>query len=134
MIVKFLVMDNTSCLFVKLHQALDLKKLQTPLYEEFYSTLNASSHPRAVGIANGENFLNLPPKSRSPKRLPSRRLSAAVLGAANTASPGRQKDHVSNPNSIQDRALQEIQPPQVNDWKELLLDAQKERISPRFVN
>lgn len=78
--------------------------------------------------------MNLPPKSRSPKRLPSRRLSAAVLGAANTASLGRQKDHVSNVNSIQDRALQEIQPPQLNDWKELLLSAQKETISPRSVS
>ncbi|KAH9765182.1 mitogen-activated protein kinase kinase kinase 3 [Citrus sinensis] len=113
-------------------KALDLKKLETPLYEEFYNTLNATGHPRGVGITNGENLMNLPPKSRSPKRLPSRRLSAAVLGAANSASPGHQKDRVSNVNSIQDQALQEIQPPQLNEWKELLLSAQKETISPRM--
>ncbi|KAA8527568.1 hypothetical protein F0562_034717 [Nyssa sinensis] len=49
-------------------KALDLKKLQTPLYEEFYSSLNASGSPSAVGTENKENFtnnLNLPPESRS---------------------------------------------------------------------
>ncbi|KAJ0093874.1 hypothetical protein Patl1_25423 [Pistacia atlantica] len=106
-------------------KALDLKKLQTPLYEEFYNTMNATGHPIAVGIANGENCSNLPPKSRSPKRLPSRRLSAAVF----TASPGGKMDSVSKLNSMHDRALQEIPPPQLNEWKELL-DPQKDTIRP----
>ncbi|XP_031276626.1 mitogen-activated protein kinase kinase kinase NPK1 [Pistacia vera] len=106
-------------------KALDLKKLQTPLYEEFYNTMNATGHPIAVGIANGENCSNLPPKSRSPKRLPSRRLSAAVF----TASPGSKMDSVSKLNSMHDRALQEIPLPQLNEWKELL-DPQKDTIRP----
>ncbi|KAL5782551.1 hypothetical protein ACOSP7_007580 [Xanthoceras sorbifolium] len=110
-------------------KALDLKKLQSPLYEEFYNTLNATGQRSTVGIANGENFVNLPPKSRSPKRLPSRRLSAAV-GPANTASTGSQMCNVSNVKGMQDRALQEIQPRQLNEWKEVLHDAQKETTSP----
>ncbi|KAK9933400.1 hypothetical protein M0R45_020598 [Rubus argutus] len=32
-------------------KALDLKKLQTPLYEEFFSTLNAAGPPCAIGNA-----------------------------------------------------------------------------------
>ncbi|GMJ08319.1 NPK1-related protein kinase 3 [Hibiscus trionum] len=85
-------------------KALELKKLQSPLYEEFYNTLNGSL-PTSVGTANGENILSLPPKSRSPKRLPSRRLSAVA----------------------DDRTLQEIQPT-VGEWKGL--NAQQEIISP----
>lgn len=90
--------------------------------------MNATGHPIAVGIANGENCSNLPPKSRSPKRLPSRRLSAAVF----TASPGSKMDPVSKLNSMHDRALQEIPPPQLNEWKELL-DPQRDTIRPRFI-
>ncbi|KAK2646947.1 hypothetical protein Ddye_022142 [Dipteronia dyeriana] len=110
-------------------KALDLKKLQSPLYEEFYSTLNATGQRSTVVIANGENFVNLPPKSKSPKRLPSGRLSAAI-GAANPASPGSKMCHVSNVKGMQDRALQEIQPPQLNEWNEVPHNAQKETISP----
>ncbi|KAJ9182070.1 hypothetical protein P3X46_006102 [Hevea brasiliensis] len=112
-------------------KALDLKKLQTPLYEEFYNTLNAVDPPSTVGTANNENitnFPNLPPKSRSPKRLPSRRLSA--LDAINSVSPGSANNKVSTGSSIQKRALQEIQQPQVNESKDLLLDAQQETITP----
>ncbi|XP_044498627.1 mitogen-activated protein kinase kinase kinase NPK1-like [Mangifera indica] len=109
-------------------KALDLKKLQTPLYEEFYNTMNATVHPITVGISNGENCLNLPPKSGSPKQLPSRRLSAAVF-TANTSSPGSKMDPVSKLNNMQNRALQEIPPPQLNEWKELL-NPQKDTIRP----
>ncbi|KAG6764428.1 hypothetical protein POTOM_031897 [Populus tomentosa] len=113
-------------------KALDLKKLQTPLYEEFYnSTLNTMGAPTAVGTENSENpthLPSLPPKSRSPKRLPSRRLSA-VVDAPNIASPGRQTNHVANESSIHNRALQEIQPPQLSEWKEFLHDGQQETLS-----
>uniref|UniRef100_A0A5B6Z2A7 mitogen-activated protein kinase kinase kinase n=1 Tax=Davidia involucrata TaxID=16924 RepID=A0A5B6Z2A7_DAVIN len=116
-------------------KAFDLKKLQTPLYEEFYSSLHASSSPSAVGTENKENFtnnLNLPPKSRSPKQVPSRRLSAAV-DVAYTASPGihsKGSKRVSNVGSVSDQNLQEVQSPRVSEWKELLLDAQQVPISP----
>lgn len=111
-------------------KALDLKKLQSPLYEEFYSTMNAMSSQRSmVGISNGVNIMNLPPKSKSPKRLPSRRLSAAT-----TASPGSQMFRVSNVKGMQDRALQEIHPPQHNEWKEASTNGQKEMTNSRLVN
>lgn len=108
------------------HQALELKKLQSPLYEQFYNTLNGSL-PTSVGTANGETILSLPPKSRSPKRLPSRRLSA-VADAANMASSRSRKNHLSNTAVVHDRTLQEIQPPSVEEWKG------QDIISPRFVN
>lgn len=113
------------------NQALELKKLQSPLYEEFYNTLNGGP-PTPVGTANGENVLKLPPKSRSPKRLPSRRLSA-VADAANIASPKSHTNHLSKNAAVHDRTLQEIQPPPVGEWNGLL-NAQQETISPRFVN
>ncbi|XP_061985698.1 mitogen-activated protein kinase kinase kinase NPK1-like isoform X2 [Populus nigra] len=113
-------------------KALDLKKLQTPLYEEFYnSTSNTMGAPTAVGTENSENpthLPSLPSKSRSPKRLPSRRLSA-VVDAPSIASPGRQTNHVANESSIHNRALQEIQPPQLSEWKEFLHDGQQETLT-----
>ncbi|KAH1091391.1 hypothetical protein J1N35_018648 [Gossypium stocksii] len=96
-------------------KALELKKLQSPLYEQFYNTLNGSL-PTSVGTANGENILSLPPKSRSPKRLPSRRLSA-VADAANMVSSKSRMNHLSNTAVVHDRTLQEIQPPSVEEWK-----------------
>ncbi|KAF9677567.1 hypothetical protein SADUNF_Sadunf08G0121200 [Salix dunnii] len=112
-------------------KALDLKKLQTPLYEEFYnSTLNTMGAPTAAGTENSENpthLPNLPLKSRSPKRWPSRRLSA-VVDVHNIASPGRETNHVAN-ESIHNRALQEIQSPQLSEWKEFLHDGQQETLT-----
>ncbi|OMO61224.1 hypothetical protein CCACVL1_23655 [Corchorus capsularis] len=105
-------------------KALELKKLQSPLYEEFYNTLNGvpSTHG---GTAYSENVLNLPPKSRSPKRLPSRRLSA-VADATNVASP---RSYLSRNASCRDRTLQEIQPPPVGEGAGFH-NAQPEAISP----
>lgn len=109
-------------------KALDLKKLQTPLYEEFYSIMNAAGSHGAIKMANGGKVLNvssIPPKSRSPKQAPCRRLSAAVYAANHTGNGGHTKNK-SNAWVVQDRALQEIQPPQAGEWKELLLDSQRE--------
>ena len=120
---------------LKRHQALDLKKLQTPLYEEFYNrTLNTMGAPTADATENSENpthLPNLPLKSRSPKRWPSRRLSA-VVDVHNIASPIRETNHVAN-ESIHNRALQEIQSPQLSEWKEFLHDGQQETLTSRFV-
>ncbi|CAN6677087.1 unnamed protein product [Malus baccata var. baccata] len=104
-------------------KALDLKKLQTPLYEEFCSSLNAAG----IGNANHEHVskhLNLPPKSKSPSRAPSRRFSTAF----DAAGPGKHTRDVSNASGVHDRVLQEIQPPQLSEWKELPHD-QKESFS-----
>ena len=113
-----------------------MKKLQTPLYEEFYNnTLNAAGPPSAVGTVHDENvtnFLNLPPKSKSPNRTPTRRLSAAV-DAAYTSNSANHTKRGSNVGTISDRTLKEIQSPQLGEWKELLLDTQQEPVSLRFV-
>ncbi|XP_058192673.1 mitogen-activated protein kinase kinase kinase NPK1-like [Rhododendron vialii] len=93
-----------------LHEkVIDLKKLQSPLYEEFYNSLNAPSSPRTMGNENKENSTNnltLPPKSRSPKQSPSKRLSAAV-DAAYTSSSGTNSQCVSNVGVQGDQALPE---------------------------
>ncbi|XP_028119373.1 mitogen-activated protein kinase kinase kinase NPK1-like isoform X1 [Camellia sinensis] len=113
-------------------KALDLKKLQTPLYEEFYNSLNAAGSPSPVGIENKENLgsnLNLPPKSRSPKRLPSRRLSAAV-DVAYTATSGTHSQRVSIIGAKSDQTLPHVHPSKPSEWKELPVDAPRELISP----
>ncbi|KAG6732108.1 hypothetical protein I3842_01G161100 [Carya illinoinensis] len=95
-------------------KALDLKKLQTPLYEEFYSTMNATSLPGVVQTAHGENALTilaLPPKSRSPNQAPRRRLPS-VVDAANNSRPVSHTKILLNVSGVHDRALQEIQQPQ----------------------
>ena len=90
-----------------------MKKLQTPLYEEFYNSLNAAGSASATGIEieNKENFtinLNLPAKSRSPNRVRSRRLSAAV-DVAYTARSGT-RSQISNIGTESDQTLLEVQP------------------------
>ncbi|XP_010486085.1 PREDICTED: mitogen-activated protein kinase kinase kinase 3 isoform X2 [Camelina sativa] len=57
-------------------KAHDLKKLQTPLLEEFHNAMNPGIPQGALGDINSFKLPNLPSISKSPKRLPSRRLSA----------------------------------------------------------
>ncbi|KAM7273412.1 hypothetical protein ACFE04_028076 [Oxalis oulophora] len=72
-------------------KALELKKLQTPLYEEFYNNMNpCCSTPSFVHSAPDEtspSYLRLPPKSKSPNRFPVGSPSAAI-DATSTRSPG----------------------------------------------
>ncbi|KAK6130340.1 hypothetical protein DH2020_035932 [Rehmannia glutinosa] len=101
-------------------KALELTKLQTPLYE-FYNSLNIARRPSFVGIGNKENVsinCNLPPKSRSPNKVGSRRLSTAIV-AEYSSSPGRR---VSNIGNVNIRSSEDI--------KELPLDYQQEPLTP----
>ncbi|KAF7151195.1 hypothetical protein RHSIM_Rhsim02G0021400 [Rhododendron simsii] len=108
-----------------LHEkVIDLKKLQSPLYKEFYNSLNAPSSPRTMGNENKENSTNnltLPPKSRSPKQSPSKRLSAAV-DAAYTSSSGTNSQCISNVGVQGDQALPEgaelVSPREFEFWLE----------------
>lgn len=108
-------------------QALDLKKMQTPLYEEFYNSMNTTITP--VGNENKENLsnnLHLPPKSsRSPIRRLRKRLSSAV----DISSPGNNNNYnsesLSRVGGVNDQNPHEIRSPQN--------DSQVEAISPRFV-
>ncbi|KAF8388041.1 hypothetical protein HHK36_026707 [Tetracentron sinense] len=112
--------------------AIDLKKLQTPLYEEFYNTLNVTGPPSVVRNSHTENvtnYLKLPPKSRSPSRLANGSPSAAVDNV-NISSPGSCSRRVSNIGSVNSHILREIPSPQLNEWKGILVDAEQELASP----
>ncbi|KAK3002975.1 hypothetical protein RJ639_018730 [Escallonia herrerae] len=113
-------------------KAVDLKKLQSPLYEEFYNSLNVSGPPSALATENKENVstnMNLPPKSRSPSRMPSRRYSAAI-DITCVASPGGLPKRSSNAGLKSDQTKQEVLSPQ-REWKDVL-DSRREPISPRY--
>lgn len=104
--------------------------MQTPLYEQFYNSLNGAGTPNAVGTENKENLsnnMNLPPKSKSPNRVPSRRLSSAIE-VTYTPSPGAHSKRVSNIGGLNDQIIQEVQSPQH------VLGSQQEPSSPRLVN
>ncbi|CDO99017.1 unnamed protein product [Coffea canephora] len=113
-------------------KALELKKLQSPLYEEFYNSLNAASPVSPVATENKENVsdnLNLPPKSRSPNRLPSRRLSA-VVDNTNSCSPESRSKRSSNIGGLNHQVSHDAQSSQLRELKGLLFDSQREPPSP----
>ncbi|XP_044467441.1 mitogen-activated protein kinase kinase kinase ANP1-like isoform X2 [Mangifera indica] len=113
-------------------KAVELKKLQTPLYEEFYNSLNASCSPSFVERVSNEtspNYLKLPPKSRSPSRVPLGSPSVAV-DAATTGSPGSNGKRVPNVANTNDHTSQENSSPQLNDRKGLVVEGQLESCSP----
>ncbi|KAI3889251.1 hypothetical protein MKW92_052981 [Papaver armeniacum] len=72
-------------------KALDLRKMQTPLVEEYLNTtLNVENDPNAVGNTTEDTvpvFLKLPPKSKSPSKITSKILPPAI-DSANSGSPG----------------------------------------------
>ncbi|GLT56272.1 hypothetical protein SLA2020_293240 [Shorea laevis] len=109
-------------------KALELKKLQTPLYEEFYNSLNAACSPSVVENTRDEsplNYLKLPPKSKSPSRGPTGS-PLAMVDAVSTGSPGSNSRCVSIVGNATDQILQENSSPQCSDWKGLPVDAQQE--------
>lgn len=112
-------------------KAFELKKLQTPLYEEFYNSL-APCSPSFVESTRDETtpkYLKLPPKSRSPSRGPTGAPSPAV-DSLNTGSPGSNSRRVSNIGNASDQSSQDNPSPPPNDWKGLAVDAQQEPSSP----
>lgn len=116
-------------------KALELKKLQTPLYEEFYNSLNLSGSPSFVEKREETppNYLKLPPKSRSPSRGPVGTPSSAA-DAIGTGSPGSNSSRrVSNVGNASDQTPQDNSSPQHSDWKGLLVDGQPEPSSPSLV-
>ncbi|KAJ6883518.1 mitogen-activated protein kinase kinase kinase ANP1-like isoform X2 [Populus alba x Populus x berolinensis] len=112
-------------------KALELKKLQTPLYEEFYNSLNASFSPSFGGSSRDEtppNYLKLPPKSKSPSRIPVGSPSTAS-DAVSTGSPGSNR-RASNVGNASDEASEDNSSPRSNDRKGLQVDGQPETSSP----
>ncbi|KAK4799363.1 hypothetical protein SAY86_024728 [Trapa natans] len=101
-------------------KALQLKKLQTPLYEEFYNTINAADAAAILGTQYSEKVAkapNFPPKSRSPHHVSSRRFF--VVTSSSLASPGKRLPAAGA--SVGGRAE-----------NELLCDSQKKLSSPRW--
>ncbi|XP_054805814.1 mitogen-activated protein kinase kinase kinase NPK1 [Prosopis cineraria] len=110
-------------------KALELKKLQTPLYEEFFSISNAAVPPMPVSIADSEvvsEMSNVTPKSRSPGQA-SRRYS--VADGAHFARHGSHNKNQSKASGANSRPLQEIHPSELNEWKETLNNAKLESLS-----
>lgn len=119
-----------------LPQASELKKLQTPLYEE-YNSLNLSCSPSFVEKKHDEtppNYLKLHSKSRSPIHGPICSPSFAS-DAIITGSPGRNNSrHVSNIGYASVQTPLENLSPQHSDCKGLVVDGQPEPSSPRLVH
>ncbi|KAK1297532.1 Mitogen-activated protein kinase kinase kinase NPK1 [Acorus calamus] len=113
-------------------KALDLKKLQTPLYEEFYNTLNTST-PFVVENACEEKMTTsakLPPKSKlSPSRAASG-VSVTVLDNANAGSPGNCSRRISNVSGESTQILREIPSPRFNELRGPIPCPEQEKTSP----
>ncbi|KAB1202260.1 Mitogen-activated protein kinase kinase kinase NPK1 [Morella rubra] len=112
-------------------KALELKKLQTPLYEEFNNNLLACS-PSFVESARDETtpkYLKLPPKSRSPNQGSTGGPSPAI-DTPNTGSAGSNSRRVSNVGNASDQSSQDIQSPPLNDPKGRVVDAKQDPSSP----
>lgn len=113
-------------------KALELKKLQTPLYEEFYNSLSSSCSPSFVENKHDEtspSYLKLPPKSKSPTRGPIGS-PLAMVDAVSTGSPGSHSRRVSAAGYSTDQAPLENGSPQHSDRNGLPVDVQQESISP----
>ncbi|MQL78214.1 hypothetical protein Taro_010634 [Colocasia esculenta] len=110
-------------------KALELKKLQTPLYEEFHSSMNASNSNNIVGNLSEERTNNpkLPPKIKSSPSRGGTGISSAQIDPVNSASPGRRISGVGNDNS---RILREIPSPRLNELEELVEEAEQKPNGP----
>ncbi|KAL9855809.1 putative mitogen-activated protein kinase kinase kinase ANP1 STE-STE11 family [Arabidopsis thaliana] len=115
-------------------KAADLKKLQTPLYEEFYNSLitfspscmeSNLSNSKREDTARG--FLKLPPKSRSPSRGPlGGSPSRATDATSCSKSPGSGGSRELNINNGGDEASQDGVSARVTDWRGLVVDTEQE--------
>ncbi|KAE9618964.1 hypothetical protein Lal_00046993 [Lupinus albus] len=102
----------------------ELKKLQTPLHEEFYNSLNTSCFPNVTDSASDEpspKYLKLPQR-RSPSRLPVGNPSIVVDNAGSPGSNGRSPSNVSNVND----GSPDIRAPPLNELEGLPVDSQQE--------
>lgn len=88
-------------------KALDLKKLQTPLYQ-FYNTLNSASATSFVAVESNDFASKIPTRSPSPGGVSSRRLSTVIN--ARIASPGSHAKRVPG-DSPGEQSSTDINPP-----------------------
>ncbi|XP_008793818.2 mitogen-activated protein kinase kinase kinase NPK1-like [Phoenix dactylifera] len=113
-------------------KALDLKKLQDPLYEEFYNTLNAANS-QGVGSTCKENIKNnsrLPPKSKSSPNKVIYGASSPWADTMKKITPGNCSRRVSSSGEENNQIPREIPSPQLNErGVGLLQDAHQEPTS-----
>ncbi|KAK3129970.1 hypothetical protein QOZ80_6BG0487250 [Eleusine coracana subsp. coracana] len=98
-------------------KALDLKKLQTPLYEEFYNTVNAGNCQGAEQTSKGKftNSPKLPPRGKSSPSKMKGGLSPTCDNLNNT-SPVRCSKQFPSSGVENSRILREIASPQLNEF------------------
>ncbi|KAH9304474.1 hypothetical protein KI387_008878 [Taxus chinensis] len=110
-------------------KALELKKLQTPLYEEFYNTMNAAQ--------DQENDID------DSEGVPTRIICNSPSKGSNAASPDRsnRNSDVSVSSYSPARAasgtnvnpLREVSSPRLNEWRGLIQETQPGPASPSFI-
>ncbi|KAK4761452.1 hypothetical protein SAY87_029336 [Trapa incisa] len=114
-------------------KVVELKKLQTPLYEEFYNSLNLTHSPVFLdGIREeaGSNYLKLPPKSRSPGRCPVGTPSATT-DVVNSASPGSNNSRrASNIGHTSGQSSPDVGSPQLSELKNPVPDVSLDSSCP----
>ncbi|KAF8657614.1 hypothetical protein HU200_059761 [Digitaria exilis] len=108
-------------------KALDLKKLQTPLYEEFYNTTNAGTCQEADQTSKGKIPVSpkLPPRGKSPPSK-TRGVASPTCDNLNNTSPESCSKQFPRSSVVKSsRILREIASPQLNEFGDKIhLDAQ----------
>eukprot|EP01018_Ginkgo_biloba_P003009 Gb_36743 [translate_table: standard] len=99
-------------------KALELKRLQTPLYEEFYSTINAAPNPENAA----DSSVTAPMPSSRPSLGMSTRDSE---GSVSSGSPAR-----GGSTSVDCTPLAEVTSPRLNQLRGLLQETQQASASP----
>ncbi|CAI9102230.1 OLC1v1000469C1 [Oldenlandia corymbosa var. corymbosa] len=102
----------------------ELKRLETPLFEEFHNSFNPLCSPKlseATRDETGPKILKLPPKSRSPSQTPSSAVKSAV-----DRSPGSSSKRMPHVGVQTCEDQQQNFSPQTNDLNVNLADAQDE--------
>ncbi|KAK3418551.1 mitogen-activated protein kinase kinase kinase NPK1 [Eucalyptus grandis] len=118
-----------------LHEkAMELKKLQSPLYEEFLNSLNTPCS--LAGKSNYDetapSYLRLPPKSRSPSRAAAGTSTTATDGVGSGSPGSNNSRRISNVGNASNQSSPEVGLPQSSDVKGLVNGGLQDSSSPSF--
>ncbi|KAL4188150.1 hypothetical protein AMTRI_Chr09g42630 [Amborella trichopoda] len=114
-------------------KALELKKLQNPLYEEYYNTINAAC---LGGVENRYETCvtpsKLPPKSKSPNKVTSISPGGMSDRTSNNSSgiSSRRVSYCGNYQASNTSALKEVPSPKLNEWKGFYHGGQQNSTGP----
>ncbi|XP_031376593.1 mitogen-activated protein kinase kinase kinase NPK1-like isoform X2 [Punica granatum] len=117
-------------------KAVELKKLQTPLYEEFYNTLSVAC---SQGILEGireetaPSYLKLPPKSRSPSRCPIGTPSTTTDGMSSVSPGSNSSRRISNVGNVSAQSSPDVGSPQLSELKSPAVDVSLDSTSPSVI-